>query len=121
MPAIQAITLITLHQAKGLEYDAVFLVGLEEGLLPHDRSIREANLDEERRLFYVALTRGQRHVTIFEALSRAKFGKERMSKTSRFLAEIPEELLNQQIRAVRSMRSGGTGSPGSPRACRTAR
>ncbi len=99
----KAVTLMTIHSAKGLEFPFVFIMGVEEGLIPHERSLREANLDEERRLFYVALTRGQRHVTLFETLSRQKFGKERMSKTSRFLAEIPESLLNRRVRAVRSM------------------
>ena len=101
----RAVTLMTIHSAKGLEFPFVFVMGVEDGLLPHERSIREGQLEEERRLFYVALTRGKRHVTLFEALSRAKFGKERPCKTSRFMAEIPEELLRPQIRAVRDMAS----------------
>src|SRR5690606_34070011 len=62
------VSLMTIHSAKGLEFPFVFVVGLEEGVLPHDKSMREGGLEEERRLFYVALTRGQRHVTLFEAL-----------------------------------------------------
>ncbi len=98
-----AVSLMTIHSAKGLEFPFVFIVGLEEGLLPHERSVTEGTLDEERRLFYVAVTRGQRHVTLFEALSRVRNGRERPCKPSRFLAEIPEGLLRQQVRAARDM------------------
>jgi DNA helicase-2/ATP-dependent DNA helicase PcrA len=98
-----AVTLMTIHSAKGLEYPFVFIVGAEEGLLPHDRSLKENSLEEERRLFYVALTRGKRHVTLFEALSRTRFGKARPTKTSRFLAEIPEALIKKSVLATREM------------------
>jgi superfamily I DNA/RNA helicase len=97
------VTMMTIHSAKGLEYPFVFIMGLEEGLLPHERSLLENNLDEERRLFYVALTRAQRHVTLFEAVSRKRFGRDQMRTTSRFLSEIPEELYTQKILAVRAM------------------
>ena len=99
------VNLMTIHSAKGLEFPFVFIVGCEEGLLPHERSVRDSAgaVDEERRLFYVALTRGQRHVTLFQALSRNRFGKERMTQASRFLKEIPEALLCTQVRAVREM------------------
>jgi DNA helicase-2/ATP-dependent DNA helicase PcrA len=99
----QGVTLMTVHSAKGLEFPFVFITGMEEGLLPHDRSLNEDGLEEERRLFYVALTRGRRHVTLFEALSRSRNGKARMSKTSRFLAEIPPALLEQRVMAARDM------------------
>ncbi len=98
-----AVALMTIHSAKGLEFPFVFVVGLEDGLLPHERSLKENSLEEERRLFYVAITRGQRHVTFFECLSRTQHGRERMSKTSRFLNEIPEKLLQKHIGAVREM------------------
>ncbi len=98
-----AVTLMTIHSAKGLEYPFVFIVGAEEGLLPHDRSLKENSLEEERRLFYVALTRGKRHVTIFEALSRTRFGKARPTKTSRFLEEIPDALIKKSVLATREM------------------
>ncbi len=98
-----AVTLLTIHSAKGLEFPFVFLVGAEEGLLPHSRSIGDRAIEEERRLFYVAVTRAQRHLAIFEALSRDRFGKQRLTKTSRFVAEIPEELLRKRIRAARDM------------------
>ena len=98
-------TLMTIHSAKGLEFPFVFIVGLEDGLLPHEQSLKEGNLEEERRLFYVALTRGKRHVTLFEALSRTRNGKERECKTSRFLNEIPESLMKKHLRAAPEMMS----------------
>jgi len=98
-----AVTLMTIHSAKGLEFPFVFIMGLEDGLLPHERSLKENSLEEERRLFYVAITRGQRHVTFFEAVSRTLHGRERMSKTSRFLSEIPEKLVQRHVGAVREM------------------
>ncbi len=97
------VTLMTIHSAKGLEFPYVFIMGVEEGILPHERSIAEGGLEEERRLFYVALTRGKRHVTLFEALSRSRFGRERMSKTSRFMEEIPGQLLRRHVKAARDM------------------
>ena len=98
-----AVSLMTIHSAKGLEFPFVFVMGIEEGLLPHDRSMDERSVEEERRLFYVALTRGQRHVSLFEALSRVRHGRERMTATSRFAKEIPESLINRHIRAARDM------------------
>ena len=99
----RGVTLMTIHSAKGLEFPFVFVVGLEEGILPHEKSLTARALEEERRLFYVALTRGMRHVTLFEALSRERHGRVRPSKSSRFLAEIPPELVRSQIRAVADM------------------
>lgn len=97
------VTLMTIHSAKGLEFPFVFIAGIEEGTLPHEKSLRDDSLEEERRLFYVALTRGKRHVSMFESLSRIRHGKERMTKTSRFIKEIPEELLNIRVLAARDM------------------
>jgi DNA helicase II / ATP-dependent DNA helicase PcrA len=92
-----AITCITLHQAKGLEYPVVFLVGLEDGLLPHSRSTDDRDaLDEERRLFYVGATRAKQRLYLLYAMRRATFGRTQPSVKSRFLAEIPAELLKQQ-------------------------
>ncbi|MCL4695029.1 MAG: UvrD-helicase domain-containing protein [Candidatus Hydrogenedentes bacterium] len=98
-----AVSLMTIHSAKGLEFPFVFVMGIEEGLLPHDKSMDEASIEEERRLFYVALTRGQRHVTLFEAMSRIRHGRERMTTTSRFATEIPEHLVNRHVRAARDL------------------
>ncbi|MEK7793373.1 MAG: ATP-dependent helicase, partial [Candidatus Hydrogenedentota bacterium] len=95
------VTLTTIHGAKGLEYSFVFIVGAEEGMIPHHKSVTPAELEEERRLFYVALTRAKRHLTIFEALSRHRHGKDRVSTTSRFLHEIPAELLRKRPYAHR--------------------
>jgi DNA helicase-2/ATP-dependent DNA helicase PcrA len=88
------ITCITLHQAKGLEYPAVFLVGLEEGLLPHSRSLDDRDaLEEERRLFYVGATRAKQRLYLLYAFRRTTFGRTSNSQSSRFLADIPKDLV----------------------------
>jgi superfamily I DNA/RNA helicase len=113
--ARKGVTLMTIHSAKGLEYPFVFLFGCEEGLMPHQKSVEQGTIEEERRLFYVALTRGKRHVTLFECLSRSKGGKERHTTTSRFLREIPEELLTRLAFAAREgMAATATEKPDAP-------
>jgi DNA helicase II / ATP-dependent DNA helicase PcrA len=91
------VTLITLHSTKGLEFDHVFLTGMEEGICPHSRSINEAKaIEEERRLVYVGMTRARKSLTLTRAVYRRIFGNEqqlRASLPSRFLAEIPSELV----------------------------
>ena len=90
------VSLMTLHSAKGLEFDAVFLAGLEEGLLPHTRSGSNlSEIEEERRLFYVGMTRAKQSLVISRAIYRRSYGEERLraSTPSRFLAEIPAELI----------------------------
>ena len=87
------VTLITMHSCKGLEFPRVFIVGLEEGLLPHTRSTVEGTLDEERRLFYVAVTRAMLTLTISHCSSRTKYGQLLPCHPSRFLQELPAELL----------------------------
>ncbi|MBT4942633.1 MAG: UvrD-helicase domain-containing protein [Chloroflexi bacterium] len=90
----EAITLITLHQAKGLEYDAVFLVGLEEGMLPHSRSVDDpTQLQEERRLLYVGMTRARKRLYMFRAFQRSFRGQSGSQMASRFLLEIPDSLV----------------------------
>ena len=90
----EAITLITLHQAKGLEYDAVFLVGLEEGMLPHSRSVDDpTQLQEERRLLYVGMTRARKRLYMFRAFQRRFRGQSGSQMASRFLLEIPDILV----------------------------
>ncbi len=92
-----AVVLMSLHSSKGLEFPHVFLVGLEEDLLPHRKSIDEGfAIDEERRLCYVGITRARRHLTITRCLYRKKYGKLQERYPSRFLEELPEHLLNQQ-------------------------
>ena len=89
-----AITLITLHQAKGLEFPVVFMVGMEEGLLPHSRSMEdEDQMEEERRLCYVGLTRAQRRLYLMRAFRRGFRGSFGPNVPSRFLADIPADLL----------------------------
>ncbi|MCU7905470.1 MAG: DNA helicase Rep [Candidatus Thiodiazotropha sp. (ex Epidulcina cf. delphinae)] len=83
--------LMTLHAAKGLEFSHVFLVGMEEELLPHRSSIEEDNIEEERRLAYVGLTRAQRSLVMTYAARRKRFGETVASKPSRFLHELPQE------------------------------
>ncbi len=90
------VSLMTLHSAKGLEFDAVFLAGLEEGLLPHSRSLgTNSEIEEERRLFYVGMTRAKQSLVLTRAIYRRSYGEERLraSTSSRFLAEIPADLV----------------------------
>jgi DNA helicase-2/ATP-dependent DNA helicase PcrA len=89
------ITLMTLHNAKGLEYDAVFIIGCEEGVFPHSRSIEEGNLEEERRLCYVGVTRARQRLYLACARRRSLFGGRGHNLPSRFLAEVPDELVER--------------------------
>jgi superfamily I DNA/RNA helicase len=88
-----AVTLITMHSCKGLEFPHVYIVGMEEGLLPHSRSGEEKTIDEERRLFYVALTRAMKTLTISHCASRRKYGQSVPCHPSSFLEELPKELV----------------------------
>jgi len=88
-----AVTLITMHSCKGLEFPHVFVVGLEDGLLPHSRSKVEGTMDEERRLFYVAVTRAMQTLTISHCGGRKKYGQLLPCQPSPFLKELPEELV----------------------------
>jgi DNA helicase-2/ATP-dependent DNA helicase PcrA len=87
-----AITLITLHAAKGLEYPVVFIVGMDEGILPHSRSLEDENqMKEERRLAYVGITRAKERLYLVYAFRRTLYGMTQMNGPSRFLADVPPE------------------------------
>jgi DNA helicase-2/ATP-dependent DNA helicase PcrA len=89
-----AVTLMTLHTAKGLEYPIVFITGMEDGVFPHFRALGDPEeLEEERRLCYVGITRAQEHLYLCHAWSRTLFGRTDYYPPSRFLSEIPEELV----------------------------
>jgi DNA helicase-2/ATP-dependent DNA helicase PcrA len=106
-PNADRLTLMTLHAAKGLEFPAVFMVGLEEGQLPHARALDvEEDLQEERRLCYVGLTRAQRHLTLSWAARRATFGAWATTRPSRFLDEIPPQHVERDERPLRAARAG---------------
>jgi DNA helicase-2/ATP-dependent DNA helicase PcrA len=110
-----SVVLMTLHTAKGLEFPAVFLVGMEDGVFPHIRSLTEPDaLEEERRLCYVGITRAQQRLALTHAWSRQLFGSTQYNPPSRFLKEIPEHLMaeigNGRRRAGRT--SGGSWATG---------
>jgi DNA helicase II / ATP-dependent DNA helicase PcrA len=92
------VTLMTLHNAKGLEYPIVFMIGCEEGVFPHSRAIDEGGLEEERRLAYVGITRAQRDLYVTYARTRAVFGARHYGAASRFVGEIPVDLTDRPAR-----------------------
>ncbi len=102
-------TLMTLHNAKGLEYEAVFMIGCEEGVFPHMRSIEEGNLEEERRLCYVGMTRAKQRLCMTFARRRSLHGGRGHNLPSRFLGEIPGELVERQGEASPTGWAGGLG------------
>lgn len=87
------VTLMTFHSAKGLEFPHCYLIGLEDHIIPHERSLKEGSIEEERRLMYVAITRAQEKLTLSMARSRPQMGQTASSQPSRFLHDIPKELL----------------------------
>jgi DNA helicase II / ATP-dependent DNA helicase PcrA len=90
-----SVVLMTLHSAKGLEFPVVFLIGMEEGVFPHSRSLmEEAEMEEERRLAYVGITRAEKSLFMTNAQMRTLFGRTNMNPPSRFIKEIPEDLLD---------------------------
>jgi ATP-dependent DNA helicase UvrD/PcrA len=111
--AASTVTLMTLHNAKGLEFDVVFVAGMEDGIFPHFRSMTDADeLEEERRLAYVGITRARRRLYLTHAWSRTLFGASSYNPPSRFLNEIPPELIDEL-----EARGGGDGevvAPGPP-------
>src|SRR3989440_12241086 len=101
---------MTAHSAKGLEFPVVFLVGLEDGLFPHSRSLSDASdIEEERRLAYVAMTRAERILYVTHAVKRRVYGEELASEPSQFLNEMPIELIDDLSRG-RSWLSFARGS-----------
>ena len=87
-----AVTLTTVHAAKGLEFPFVFVIGMEQNMFPHERAIQEGSLNEELRLFYVAITRAQTRLVLSHAAVRMRFGQEKYQRPSQFLELLPEEL-----------------------------
>jgi DNA helicase II / ATP-dependent DNA helicase PcrA len=97
------ITLMTLHNAKGLEYPIVFMIGCEEGVFPHSRALDEGGLEEERRLCYVGITRAERDLYLTYARTRTVFGARSFGAPSRFIAEIPVALTDREAQAPRGL------------------
>src|SRR3954470_2033868 len=93
------VTLMTLHNAKGLEFPVVFIIGAEDGVFPHMRSIEAGDVDEERRLCYVGITRAMRELYITYTRERALYGRRNVSVPSRFIAEIPDSLTDVESRS----------------------
>ncbi len=94
------VTLMTLHNAKGLEYPIVFMIGCEEGVFPHSRALDEGGLEEERRLCYVGITRAQRDLYMTYARTRTVFGARSYGAPSRFVGEVPVELTDREPQAA---------------------
>jgi DNA helicase-2/ATP-dependent DNA helicase PcrA len=103
------VTLMTLHNAKGLEFKAVFMIGMEEGIFPHSRSLEENSLEEERRLAYVGMTRARERLTLTHAAGRSLYGSRNYNLPSRFLDELPQEEIHRE--RLRPSSWSGYGSP----------
>ncbi|MDX2034622.1 MAG: 3'-5' exonuclease [Blastocatellia bacterium] len=115
------VTLMTMHAAKGLEFPVVFIAGMEEGLFPHSRANQSINdLEEERRLCYVAITRAEKHLYLTHAMKRRVYGDEQMAEPSRFLMEFPLDLLEDVSKGPSWLRyaakTGETATGSAPRA-----
>jgi DNA helicase-2/ATP-dependent DNA helicase PcrA len=112
------VTLMTLHNAKGLEFPIVFMIGVEEGIFPHMRSIEAGDLDEERRLCYVGITRARQQLYVTYARQRSLFGRREWNVPSRFIDEIPDHLTDREVRDTRRSLSTwdrwGTGAAPKP-------
>jgi DNA helicase-2/ATP-dependent DNA helicase PcrA len=103
------VTLMTLHNAKGLEFRAVFMIGMEEGIFPHARSIEEQGLEEERRLAYVGMTRAQERLVLTHASARSLWGSRSYNLASRFLDELPDSHVERS--RLKPASWSGYGSP----------
>jgi DNA helicase-2/ATP-dependent DNA helicase PcrA len=104
------VTLMTLHNAKGLEFPIVFIIGMEDGVFPHSRAIDEGAIEEERRLAYVGITRARRELTLTSARRRNSFGAESYGVRSRFIDEIPRDLTDQAAREAAGLPTGRVAS-----------
>ncbi len=104
------VTLMTLHNAKGLEYEAVFMIGCEEGVFPHNRALEEGEEEEERRLCYVGITRAKRRLWLTHARSRRIFAGREVGIASRFLSELPEELVEREGTEEQALTGWSSGS-----------
>ncbi len=104
------VTLMTLHNAKGLEFPIVFIIGMEDGVFPHSRAIDEGGVEEERRLAYVGVTRAMRDLTLTWARRRNAFGANSFGIRSRFIDEIPQDLTDQAARAAAGLPTGRVAS-----------
>jgi DNA helicase-2/ATP-dependent DNA helicase PcrA len=109
------VTLMTLHNAKGLEFRAVYLIGMEEGIFPHSRSVEEQGVEEERRLCYVGMTRAMEKLTLLHASSRSLYGGRSYNLPSRFLDELPEQHVERE-----HLRPASWSDYGAPRASQVA-
>jgi DNA helicase-2/ATP-dependent DNA helicase PcrA len=110
------VTLMTLHNAKGLEFRAVFMVGVEENVFPHSRSIEEQGLEEERRLFYVGVTRAQEQLTLTHASARSLWGSRGYNLPSRFLDELGAGIERERLRPASWSDYGHRAAAAAPRA-----
>ena len=102
---------MTIHNAKGLEYRVVFLIGMEEGIFPHSRSIEDNEVEEERRLAYVGMTRAMERLTLTHATARSLYGRREYNLGSRFLDELPASVERERLRpglvvGLRAVRRG---------------
>lgn len=110
----EAVTLMTLHTAKGLEYPVIFIVGMEDGVFPHSRSLGDPDeLEEERRLCYVGVTRAEEKLYLTHAWQRMLFGSSSFNAPSRFLGEIPDDLITMAPKRTRKTQEIASPSPGS--------
>lgn len=108
--------MMTLHTAKGLEFPRVYMIGLEDNIFPHSRALEEANLEEERRLCYVGMTRARERLTLTYARTRSLYGRQDMNPPSTFIAEIPSDLVEHERvsqRGATPMSARGAGWSGS--------
>jgi DNA helicase-2/ATP-dependent DNA helicase PcrA len=109
------VTLMTLHNAKGLEFRAVFMIGMEEGIFPHSRALEEQGLEEERRLAYVGMTRAKERLTLTHASARSLWGRRSYNLPSQFLDELPEDRIDRQRLQPASWSSYGAPAGIAPR------